>query len=1485
MSRRTPLRLPARNPSPSPSNESNNGGGGGGWSQGPPGPGGWGQGPPGPPGPGSGQWVPQGPGSWGPNGGGPGAAAAPPGWVEGPARPLHRRPSRLVEQEGPYAGMHSSMVREALRVMPSLAAQGPAAVRNAALAPAGGAAAVDRWTEPVHIGLPTETIVLQAPVRIAEFNTLIQKSLDLVVVPVISSLSSIQINKDLVVELFTITDACITPPLRNFIEQLSARSASARIVIDTSYYERYLQRLRDTTHGEHRQAVIAQLQEEFSRQIPALPPAVAQDPSFLQRTWAYITRRAPPQPQQSIAQMFPPGGAWGGVAPAGAAAPVVGPAAAPVAGAPVGPIAPPGVAAAPLAAGAAYIPSDRAVAERSQVLERRLRKNYREAAEFVKNYRIPGQNGAVEKSPMIIRSLYCNILGVFVHFTETLIKTIAHRLNRGEGLRGQELTREQSTYAAQQDALTAQGSEVEVTLNTVHLFNFLSRDQIDSLLEQLILIMVNYMNISPKFNDLIPIVSQLYSLATIYTSVADLDQVRPNARLLTEAFSEILIELVSKIHVRAHNSMKKYVVNGDPWFASNGLLGKLGHLSSTLLKLVSEDKRVQVLRIKEDAARIRVVTQEQTRVDVAREAVGILSDIASPIFTGLDKLLELLDPTEFNETMAAADGTRRAVRGNLRVGGDEVLDVAQHVGGAAVRAFGDLNTGLVRHLGRIGATGAAETIVNGLVCLDDGAAAIVLRDVADQGGYQQLRAVLKATQEADLARPLEPTPVPMLAAQSVGMERGFTVQSIWGKYEDFDRFMTDLQHYSQAALSDEIYPHFQAYIASDDIREHLRHFTFAQLTEIYETITADERNDDWHARYDTLIEYVNAKLSTRENFTENYNNGRYNSNYEPSPSPSESNSNGQNYETEVFEGYYGWDDLTADLYSMVDYYRLEDVAKSATYRNWLTYVDRGFTTSHLPRFTEEQLDELLRHLRESRLTNDPLIVRIKRKITEEKTNRHAGGNTNSNVENRDNGPAQAASRANGTRGGLNGFEGYYGWDDLTEELFGMMRNYNGFTQSSPTYKNWLGYVDRGFKHTQIPKFTDDQLHAILTEIYGSPMRRDNLIQTIKQIVMNELRGRGIDVESPPDYGALLQSHTPAPAYVSAPAYASAPASASGDVRGGIDGFEGYYGWDDLSQDLHNMMMNYSVFTSSTPLYQSWLGYVDRGFTHYQLPKFTPQQLNLLVEEIDRSRMAEDPLMQRIRERTIVEMQRRGGGGGGGGGVNTGRWGNQSRNSSVSSTNNGYGNFWNENPVTYRNHINRTQRGNKTVEAVRSAKKHRKRLERRSQRATRSRSDSNVSNSSISSREKAYWAHYPDELQRYLSGDPALNRGLVVSAKKYTKSQKPRRTRNSNRARASAPRASAPRGSRAAADLEARIKMALRGELRPWDQGPDYEAKIYFDYGQGINEIENCNSIKLLTAIIQLIPNSALRKRMIAAARLRLNQVDTQNSYSPGSPFQ
>ena len=1084
-------------------------------------------------------------GSRGNNGGGGGG---------GGNRPLARRPSRLVEQTGQYAGLHSALVRESLRAGPTIYAQG---VPGAALAPAAGGAP-GRWTEPVHVGLPTETMVLQAPVRIAEFNTLIQKALDVVIVPVLASLHVTQINARGIRELFSLTDACITPPLQNFIEQLSSRSAAARIVIDTQYYEQYLQRLRETTHGAHRQAAIDQLQEEYSRKILPLPAAVAQEPSFFQRTWAYITRRPPPAAQPSIAQMFPPGGAWGGVAPAppGVAAPVVGPAAAPVAGAPVGPIAPAGVAAAPVAAGAAgavaaYIPSDREVSQRSKMLEKRLRQNYSAAAEFIRNYRIPAQEGAVERSPIIVKSLYCNILTVFIHFTEALIKTIAYRLRR-EGV----LTRAESTKATQKDALRG-GTEVEIMLSNLEDVEFLSRDQIDSLLEQLILIMVNYMNISPRFRDLIPLVSQIYSVSTMYTNIADLDEVRPHKKLLTTVFSESLMDLVGNIHIRSHNIMKKYVVNGDPWFGSNGFVGKLARLSGTLMKFVSEDRRVEVRRMVDEANRITVSRHEQTRMDVAREAGALLCDIASPIFVAMDRLMELVEPSDFDEAIVAADGTRkrirRTLRGRLGVAGQDTLEVGQEIAGAAVETMTQLNGRLVRKLAASGAGGATQNLVNALISLDDQSAEIALAEVADQGAYQQVRAALIGTQTNMSTRQLaalKPTLVSGMRGMNAAMNRAWTISTEWDRYADFETFMQAFQDYSQRATTDPQYIQFKRYINSGVIQGHLNNFTYEQLAEIY-GIMDYEPDDDWRQGYTKLFDLVDSTM-TQPRFTENYNeNGAYNNNYVPNGNGNNGNGNNgngnngngnngngnngngnngnnangsngnNNYEPEEFEGYQGWDDLTADLYSMVDYYDLSTVTRTATYRNWLDYVDGEFEHSQLPNFSQGQLTGLLTHLQRSRMTNDPLIERIKEKIISEQTVREAGNNWGNNGSQRTNNTegynnensmgSHAALASAGQRSMGEPMDMNMGRTHGMEDSLTRLNSDSNYGQFYDTLL-WFDEEDYGSRQfeafqqyiqTRLPliilRFTDAQIQTILDVIYTSGTgddRYENLVRVI-----------------------------------------------------------------------------------------------------------------------------------------------------------------------------------------------------------------------------------------------------------------------------------------------------------------------------------------------------------------------------------------------------
>jgi hypothetical protein len=262
-------------------------------------------------------------------------------------------------------------------------------------------------------------------------------------------------------------------------------------------------------------------------------------------------------------------------------------------------------------------------------------------------------------------------------------------------------------------------------------------------------------------------------------------------------------------------------------------------------------------------------------------------------------------------------------------------------------------------------------------------------------------------------------------------------------------------------------------------------------------------------------------------------------------------------------------------------------------------------------------------------------------------------------------------------------------------------------------------------------------------------------------------------------------------------------------------------------------------------------------------------------------MRNDPLIVRLRQRVVDEMTKRragaggGGGGGGGGGwaVNTGRWGNRGNESSnVSSTNNGHGSYWNQNPVSYREHINRSMRGNKTWEGIRSAKKHRKKLEKYSRNAT---ARSNRSHRS-GAENRGTRRNGASQRNRASRRDGASQRN--GASRRNGPSQRNGAARRNGPSR----RASTSKG---AAQLEKKIKQALIGEQYPWSQGPEVDARYSFEFENGINEIRQCNSLQLLNAISQLKPSSNMRNMMIAAARERMREVDTQNSYTPGSPFQ
>ena len=993
--------------------------------------------------------------------------------------PLGERPICQLVAKGPFRGIPAALVLQTLAVMPGLAARGPQAARGArglaaAAVPAaagggiagaqagaaaaniaiGGAAAVDRWDPRVpHFELEREVVVMDVPMRITEFNELVSISLDGLVRPVVNLLYGGEVNGEAVRELVEITTDSIRPALENFVEQLSSRSIAARIAIDTTRHRAYIDRLATTSRGTHRAEIIRQLQHEYNETIQPLGPALETDPSIGQRTWAFFSRSPPPAARGDDSLLFQGPGAGAG---AGA----------------VGPVVPPGVGAAALPAGvggavAGYIPSERDIRRRDLVVRQKLRKTYEAAAKFAQNYRVPNQENVLARCPNIMKSLYTNILTALVEYTTVLIHTIRYRVDR-EGV----LDRAHSTAGAQA-AITEQTGEnqVELTFQNLRGVRFLSRDQIDNLMDQLILITVNYMNISPDFRNLLPLISQIYGISTVYVVVADGDQDRGiEGPVLGAVFSEYLQQLVADITREAVVMSDRYVINGNAWFNTDGLAGKLGALGSvvdkftlgigskltsavakssvakmfsktTLAKLILPTKRVQINTTTEAGAHTTTVGR-QTHYAVAAEAAGILGDIAHPLWVAFDRLLELVDPVEFNQTMELTDGSRQAVRGNLRVAAKQAVEIGADIAGSVGNIMSRLNHRLHGRLAAVGASGHAQTIVTALAGLDDNSAAMIMREVADQGSYQQMRATLLITQGSPNIRELEAmqgTPLSRRLAKAVNEGTRFTPMYVsvtgqrvpntnWDRYAVFLNFYKAFTKYSTAEEGTARYSDFSAYIHSPLIYPHLLRFSQEDLFMMYQPIAGMERNEEWVNRYGEIIRLIDAAIESKQrlgaalaNQTNNDNSyhasvNNYNSNrnsnlnnangnnangnnangnnyaenmgpYGPNAPQNNNQNNNQNNQNDDYGYTHGHDVITGIKY-IINYGNTSTVRQTPEYMSWTTYVDSVQFAQWLDSFTNAQLDNLEKEIRSSLLYrfNDPLAVKLLGYVVDERSN-------------------------------------------------------------------------------------------------------------------------------------------------------------------------------------------------------------------------------------------------------------------------------------------------------------------------------------------------------------------------------------------------------------------------------------------------------------------------------------------------------------------
>ena len=1092
--------------------------------------------------------------------------------------PLGQRPISQLVASGAFRGMPAALVQQTLAVMPGLAARGPQAARGArglaaaavpavavgaggagaAAAAAGAAAAnaaiggaaapVDRWDPRVpHFELEREVVVMDVPMRITEFNELVSISLDGLVRPVVNLLYGGEINGQSVRELVEITTGSIRPALENFVEQLSSRSIAARIAIDTTRHRAYIDRLATTSRGTHRAEIIRQLQQEYNETIQPLGPALETDPSIGQRTWAFFSRTPAPAARGPDSLLFQAPGAGAGAGAGGAA---------------VGPVVPPGVGGAAIPAGvggavAGYIPSERDIRRRDLIVRQKLRRTYEAAAKFAQNYRIPNQEAVVQRCPNIMKSLYTNILKALVEYTKLLINTIGYRLNR-DGV----LDRAASTTAAQADMVQRRGeNQVEVTFQNLQDVRFLSRDQIDNLMDQLILIAVNYMNISPDFRNLLPLISQVYGISTVYVVVADGDQGRgPQGALLGEVFSENLQDLVANITREATRMCDRYVINRDPWFGTEGLVGKLRNLSGTLMKFVSPTRRVQVQRTIDAAGMPATTVARQTHYAVAAEAAGILGDIAHPLWVAFDRLLELVDPVDFNQTIELTDGTRRAVRGNLRVAGEQAVEIGADVVGSVGNVMSRLNRGLHGKLAAVGAGGHAQTIVTALAGLDDDSAAMIMREVADQGSYQQMRATLLATQASPNRRELEAmqgTPLSRRLARAAQEGTRFTPMYVsvtgqrvpnthWDRYAVFLNFYKAFTKYSTAEEGTGRYSDFSAYIHSPLIYPHLLRFSVEDLFLMYRPVASMERNEEWENRYGEIIHLIDAAIESKQRLGEALANQSNNDNsYHPSVNNDNSNGNNSNGNNNNYDenrgpfapnagqndnqnnnsnnddyGYAHGHDVITGIKHIINYGNTSTVRQTPEYTNWTTYVDSVQFSQWLDSFTNAQLDNLEQEIRLSLLYrfNDPLAVRLLGYVVDERNNPVRKSTTTSRPSGAQTGFASFFSQPTANRNDDRdrdaalaaltnnpNFAAFYNalmWYD--EEEYGTAR-----------FMNFRKFVQNRLP-ALIHTFTNEELTQLNEYAYASMTqdnRYDDLVQIISQIEIARANGNEMNQRS------------------------------------------------------------------------------------------------------------------------------------------------------------------------------------------------------------------------------------------------------------------------------------------------------------------------------------------------------------------------------------
>jgi hypothetical protein len=576
----------------------------------------------------------------------------------------------------------------------------------------------------VPIGLPREKKTLEVPIEITEFQGVVQTLLRQYFYPVLTNLPR-EVSGLVLNELFQTLDSIIGDKLESYILQLSSRTMPEEVVFDISEFETFIREHTAVLPSERVRRTITELMVQQQRTAPLIKNVeMPFEPSRLDRLRAFIsgTTPAPTGISTSLASLA----AGLAAAPAAVPAPAVPaavpapagplppaaavPAAAPPAAVPAGPLPPPG---APAPGADLLLPTEERVRKRIALEVELENKQIQLAREYIKKFHV--SQPRVDQTPETMKLLYAKFYQRLINLTSVLIITITNRFKT----HAEPLSRTLSTQYSQRYRIE-RGLNPELTLDNID--GYLSREEIEYILQQLIVLIVNYLNISETFTNLLPLVKQIYIVSTLYISIADIDTERFQAgegRKFEKTMETLLSKLVIDIHKETYLSMRQYLITADETVGSGGIFGRLQHLKESIIGFISPQTRAEVNIDAELGTAAGVSVTIPSRTEMSGTVAGILTDMSHPVMAGFNGLINTTDPAAIREVLNATDEVRRSRMTWSERTVESGLNAGSAVAEVAMDILSRIANATHERLLRVRAGPLANMCVNGLCELDE----------------------------------------------------------------------------------------------------------------------------------------------------------------------------------------------------------------------------------------------------------------------------------------------------------------------------------------------------------------------------------------------------------------------------------------------------------------------------------------------------------------------------------------------------------------------------------------------------------------------------------------------------------------------------------------------------------------------------------------------------------------------------------------------